>query len=267
MRDIVMTWASGETFCNSEGFAVYLSSWKEITNPHCEKVVLTNDMPASARTKVVEAGGVVIDHTGPIHYLLRDRHLAFYEYLASIKEEARILITDCKDVVFHDDPIWYACQMYPVKGIVLVSEGMKHRNSGWNMIDQYEAQVNVREFRKDMSAEPIINGGVMYGDKTSMMDLLLLLWSNTVRVTGKCTDQAVLNYLVPFLQKSGKVTIVDPHRDKFCLTGEAVKENFIWPKFEKGRFIPSSAISMPFCMVHQWERTKYKDEVLAHYLK
>lgn len=168
------------------------------------------------------------------------------------------VITDSKDVVFQSDPL-------PVPSkVVLVDEGMMHSQSGWNMIDQFEAQANVREFRTDYSKQPVLNGGVVLGTTEGVKNYLFLLWSNTLRAIGRCTDQGVLNYLYADLQHDSDYLVVDPNSSSVCLTGEAVKEGFVTPIFKNGIFFHKSGEA--YAIVHQWERTIHKAEVLAHYL-
>lgn len=265
MNPLVMTWASGETFCKSEGFSIYIKSLKNI--PNARKVILTHDMPEEIRVKINNEVEIHDYDKEKIHYILRDRHLAFWDFLRSnYYYHDACLITDCKDVVFQADPFKFGIQGGYENKVVLVNEGMHHVNSGWNLIDQLEAQSNVREFKKDLRQWKILNGGVMLGNCKKMMELLFLLWTNTVRATGKCTDQGVLNYLYTYLQQMTGYVDVGPHVYDLCLTGEAVKEGFIEVECRDGIFY-CPLDNAPYRIVHQWERTKFKNDVLDRYSK
>lgn len=264
MRKLIATWASGEEFCHSIGFNAYLKSLKVFNDNHCEKVVFTHDMPQDVRDQLISLG-IVIQDVDPseVHFLIRDRNLAYWKYLVSNLDRYYICIfTDSKDVIFQADPfnIFRASDF-----CALVGEGMTHSQSGWNAIDQYECQRNVREFGKSLSDESVINGGVIVGTPSRLRDLFFLLWSNTVRAIGKCTEQAVLNYLYQFLKFDQDFYLCDPKSSNLCVTGEAIKEGHFKPLFEGGKFLhPTTRV--PYSIIHQYERTEYKEAVLAQYL-
>lgn len=47
--NVVITWASGEAFCRSEVFAVYIESLKVFDREFTDIVVFTHDMPQDTR--------------------------------------------------------------------------------------------------------------------------------------------------------------------------------------------------------------------------
>jgi hypothetical protein len=264
VRNAILTWASGEAFCKSEGFRCYVKSLDNIKD--ADRYVFTHDMADDVRQELVDKVTIVDVDPARIHYLLRDRHLIFWEFLIKNKVQYKhVVITDSKDVVFQRDIFNYVDGHW-FDYLHLAGEGMTHKQSGWNLIDQFEAQRNVREFQKEYREWPVINGGVMMGTNNMLSNMLFLLWSNTVRSIGKNTDQGILNYLYSYLQDTGPIFLKEPQRHAFCLTGEAVKEGFVKPLFKDGMFyLPIT--EEPYYIVHQWERTTYKDELLAHYLK
>lgn len=197
--------------------------------------------------------GIVEVNPSKIHFLIRDRHLAYWNFLVENGHKYKYCaFTDSKDVIFQENPFGYVL-FGPM--IAFVSEGMTHSQSGWNSIDQYECQRNVREFSENLSPRPVLNGGVILGSPEELKNFFLLLWTNTVRCVGNCTDQAVINYLFAFLEKEGKqkYVVCDPYRDRMCLTGEAVKEKFFRPTFKDGMFIHPET-EKPYYIVHQYER-------------
>lgn len=256
-KNLVATWASGEEFCKSNGFLNYIKSLDCITN--AEKVIFTHDMPVVTREFLGKFGIQIVDvDPKKVHYLIRDRHLAYWEFLVENSHRYHhCIFADSKDVIFQEDPFGYVL-FGPM--IAFVSEGMTHSQSGWNSIDQYECQRNVREFSENLSPRPVLNGGVILGSSEELKNFFLLLWTNTVRCVGSCTDQAVLNYLFTFLEKEGKqrYVVCDPYRDRMCLTGEAVKEKFFRPTFKDGVFFHPET-EKPYYIVHQYERiNKYQ---------
>lgn len=260
-----MTWASGETFCQSEGFAVYLESLKVIGGD-TDFFVFTHDMPEDVKKQLDDRCiSVVSVDPGEIHFLIRDRNLAYWKFLVENQHRYKYcVITDCKDVVFQVDPIPLLPNLTPE--VILVSEGMTHSQSGWNMIDQLEAQANVREFRTEMRDKPVVNGGVFLGTSRGLKNLCFLIWSNAIRSMGRCTEQGVLNHLCEWLRRDSDYMIVtDRQIEALCLTGEAMKTGIVRADFKEGQFLHENG--QPYMIVHQWERTIHKAEVLSHYLK
>lgn len=263
MKKLIATWASGEEFCNSIGFATYLKSLKVFSSSVVDIVVFTHDMPLNIRQKL-SSFGILVEDVEPsdVHFLIRDRNLAYWKFLIKHHDEYHLCIfTDSKDVVFQTNPfnIFRSSDF-----CALVSEGMTHAQSGWNSIDQFECQRNVREFEISLSNEQVINGGVIIGSPHRLRELFLLLWTNTVRAVGNCTEQAVLNYLYQFLKHDRDFYLCDPKTSSFCLTGEAVKEGYFKPVFQDGLFLHPET-KVPYAIIHQYERTEYKEAVLAQY--
>lgn len=269
-KNVVMTWASGEAFCRSEGFACYVNSLKNIKE--ADFLVFSHDMPEDVRRTLTDRGVVVVDvEPARIKFLLRDRHLIFHEFLSKTRSKYETcVITDSKDVVFQRDPFEYG-QAYWFDYALLAAEGMRHVESGWNMIDQYEAQQGVSlDFVAEYREWPVVNGGVFMGTVNPIKSLLMMIWSNGVRTNGRCTDQGVLNYLWSHLQRDETYFLKEPQRHLFCVTGEAVKEGFFKPVFQNNMFyIPAinGEPYEPYYIVHQWDRTEHKEQILAQYLK
>ena len=262
MINALLTWASGHEFCHSAGFRCYIKSSARVV---ADRFVFTHDMPQDVREDLLNQGFRIIQvPSDQVAFLLRDRHLAYWEYLNRDFHD-RYLITDSKDVIFQEDPF-----LLPMnRGVTLVSEGMLHKQSHWNTIDQLEAQRNVREFQKETANRPVLNGGVLLGDRDSLRNLLFLLWTNTVRATGRCTDQGVLNYLYYFLERDLLYHVADPNSSALCLTGEAVKEGFVHPQFEGGKVLSERAVKpsgrgFTYSIFHQWDRTEYREAILGN---
>lgn len=259
MSNLVATWASGDTFCRSNGFFNYLQS---LSNVEAEKVVFTHDMPDDTRVLLGKMNISIVEvNPTKIHFLIRDRYLAYWNFLVESGHKYKYCaFTDSKDVIFQRNLFEYVL-FGPT--VALMSEGMTHSQSGWNSIDQFECQRNVREFSVDLGSRPILNGGVIIGSSNELRDLFLLLWSNTVRCVGNCTDQAVLNYLYSFLEREGKLKYVvcDPQRDWMCITGEAVKQGHFKPIIEEGVFLHPET-KQQYYVVHQYERIEGIAEIV-----
>lgn len=261
MNNAVVTWASGEEFCKSLGFQSYISSLKNIQN--ADFFVFTHDMPDSVKDSVRKQGINVVDFPKEqISYILRDRHLAYYEWLNNHENDYEIfLFTDSKDVIFQTNPFDH----WNRKSIMLVCEGMDHRHSLWNLNDQAQTQLDVREFRYNIADRPVLNGGIIMGTGTCLKNHFFLLWSNTLKSIGRCTDQAVLNFLYKWLESNPNYSYTDPRKDNFCLTGEAVKEGWIQVEFKDGLY--KNLQGEIFSIVHQWDRLQQSSKIMEKYTK
>lgn len=252
VKNAVFTWASGEAFCNSEGFTCYLNSLDVINE--ADIFVFSHDMPDDARLKIERKATIIDIKPNEVEFLLRDRHRHYRDFLLKNKNAYRkTLITDSKDVVFQRDPFENA-NVHWYEFIYLVGEGMNHVQSGWNLIDQYEAQRNAPQL--DYRDWPVINGGVMLGTSGMLRNLLLMWWSMMTRSAGKCTDQGFLNYLYNgYLQDETCYFVKEPQRHLFCVTGEAIKEGLVDIEFRDGQFIQPLS-QQPYYIVHQWDRVE-----------
>jgi hypothetical protein len=260
MKYAIVTWASGEAFCRSMGFQVYLNSLKNVAAAY---YCFTTDMPADVREYLAKRNITVVDiDPDSVHYLVRDRNLFYWEFLINnLGKHHYYVFTDSKDVIFQENPFVH---MNGGDRVYLASEGMRHDQSPWNLNDQTESQKGVREFIINPSDRPVINAGVFMGSGNRLKDLFFLLWSNTIRSVGACTEQGVLNYLVNFLENDPDYMIMNPKTSSFCLTGEAVKWGHMKTEVKDGVFYPEDSI-FPYAIVHQWERTSHVKEILIKY--
>lgn len=219
MSKAILTFAYGEDFCNSQDYKVFLKS--------CEKI---------------DAELVIVKPTIPIKSILRDRHFCFFEHLSKHKYD-KCLICDSRDVIIQADPFILD------EDFVLVSEGMTHSQSPWNMGDQFHFQRNLLDFHIDKQKDPVINGGVIYGNSDRLKDFCFLVWSNCLK--SGSTDQAVINYLSTFLK---------PHIPDydFCITGEGIKEGFVSVQEIDGCYYSNGKLCRIF---HQWDRTIFAENV------
>jgi hypothetical protein len=150
---------------------------------------------------------------------------------------------------------------------------MVHLVSPWNMMDQFKCQRPLKSYQFDQQMWPVINTGTIVGTQTEMKDLFFLLWTNCVRVTDlknndllvpSCTDQAVMNYMYhAFLHEDRRYKLLEPQKNVFCVLGEAVLRNYLdpAPEFKDGKLhYPNDGY--PYVIFHQWERTKYREDIL-----
>lgn len=254
MSNAIVTWASGEQFCKSPEFSVYIQSAMSID---VERVIYTTETEPLMDYKTIRDNFNIIK-VHNCHNLMRDRNYFFWQFCLSSQNE-RVLICDSKDVIFQRDPFEYSSK----EEIFLVEEGMLHKESPWNINEQKQVQAGLKENFIPFRDNAVVNAGVYLGRPIDLKHLFLLIWTNAIR-TSACTDQAVLNYLVNHLKKDPVYNFVNPLSDDFCLTGEAVKEGFVKVGFENGKFL-NSKTGNPYFLVHQWDRTEFREQILAQY--
>jgi hypothetical protein len=261
----IITWASGTMFCRSRGFQAFVKSLVSIweTDVH----FFTHEMPDDVRLQLEELGYFVHLVEEDVRFITRDRFYHYWKFLLG-KNYKYVLAVDCKDVVFQDSPFFWLEDRVSVldRFVYLISEGMVHRQSGWNLIEQFEFQKNVMGFLWECRPDPVLNGGVMLGTQEDLANLFFMIWSVSIRNIGNCTDQAGLNYLYHFLKNDQKYKIACPHEENFCITGEAIKEGYISPEVRDGIFYNSTS-KKPYYLVHQYDRTVYLEDVFSRYLK
>ena len=276
-RNLILSWASGEEFCKLDTFQVFCKSLSAVA---ADKVFFTTSMPDDVADDLESQGIKVLEAPkDQIEYFSRDRYLIYREYLLSYGHKYDYVLTaDSKDVIFQQNPfdwieLWKA-RFDNIQGdhsflnnfVIFVSEGMKVEQSPWNLIEQFEFQHDVRPtFRKEPRGRWVLNSGIYLGTPDALKNYFMLLWSVHMKTIGPCTEQACLNYLYHFLEEDETYSVTQPWNDTFCLTGEAVKHGHVKPILKDG-FLQISDTN-PYFLLHQWERTEFKDDLLAHWLR
>lgn len=277
-ENLILSYAAGAEFCRSPGFFCFLKSLKNVPNADC--TLCTNDMPEDIRSILIEDFNIeVIDVPKErIHNLLRDRHLAFWDYLNNHGHKYQhVLLADCKDVIFQKNPFdwvndWKSryiriagCKDFLSHFVILVSEGFRMGRSGFACIEQFEFERDIPlPFLQKDRTRWVVNGGVILGKPRAVQDLAFLLWSVTLKSIGKITDQATLNWLLRFLDDDDCYIVSHPQHDDLCLTGEGVKEEGVKPIVQEG--LICNPHEKPYYIVHQWDRIdEFKQMVLALY--
>lgn len=262
MSQLVLTWVSN---CNQNNFPEYKVFFKSLraTGYSDEIVILTNSLDPEYREEFKKFDCVIqdVDPQIQVYYILRDRHLAFWNFLNTNKHlYKKIIIADARDIVFQKNPF----DVQIVQNITLASEGFLHRDSAFNCVDQLHAQRVVRDFDHKYADWPVINGGFIYGTNEAIKNFCFLIWSNSVKTAAGVTDQAVINYLYnAYLRHDDDYYVADPHKSSLILTGEAVKENLI-QVYQKYHQICMNNDEI-YYVFHQWDRTIFAKEILQKY--
>lgn len=276
-ESLVLTFAGGDQIFRDPTFWVYVNSLKNIKD--ADPVILTHSMPEDVRDRLFTLEVEVVDvKPAELHYLYRDRHLCFWEYLNDHGHKYKyVLVTDCRDVVFQANPFdWiegWKKRHDDIKGhkrfldhfVILTAEGHKIAQSGFACVEHFEFERDVpRPFLKKNKDKYVVNGGTFLGTPRALQDWHFLVWTTQMKTIGRCTDQATVNWLMYYLEHDDTYSVSFPQHDNLCLTGEGVKEGAVEPLLKDGVVLNPKGERYYF--VHQWDRLDgLKEEVLAQY--
>lgn len=278
MKDLLISWASGDSFCKLPEFRVFLESIRVSGMAEsADIVILTRGMPSEIQSLITShfGFGLLFVEDSEMRYVSRDRFLHYWNFLIEKgRSYKRVLHTDSKDVIFQSNPFEFLDQ-FSGEYVVFVPEGMKHAVSFWNMMDQLKSQRKLVSYRKVPNDWQVLNGGVFGGTMSKMRDFLFLHWSNCSKTIDPiflegegCTDQAILNYLYhSFLFKDPSYLVLEPEENGFALLGEAVCQKYLTRMpMMLDNLVVNPYNNLPYCLFHQWERTEFKEALLEKYL-
>lgn len=274
-ENLILSYAGGNALCRSDGFWAFVDSVRNV--PNADLALVTHEMPVDVHNTLWELGVEIYDFH-KTEYILRDRHLAFWQYLNEHGHKYRyILLSDCKDVVFQKNPFdWIGVWQNRFKNIdgnkdflddfvVLLSEGFKMSRSGFACIEHFEFEQGMPErFHQPDRDRWVINGGVSLGTPQALQHFEFLLWCITLKSVGRITDQATLNWVLRFLEKEDIYSVSHPHHDTLGIVCEGIKEGALPLNVKEGMVCNTK--DEPYCIVHQWDRVEeLKELVLSQY--
>lgn len=273
MNNLLLSWASGQAFCHLPEFRVYLESIKTSgMTKNTDIVFFTHDMDEQSKRLIVQEYGYrLLEVSDPsLRYVNRDRFRHYWNFLVDCEDNYQyVLHTDSKDVYFQSNPFDYLS--YFESKVLLVPEGMNHEDSRWNLMDQYKSQNALYSYKINPREWPVINSGTIGGSYQEMKNLFFLLWTNSLHVLDAtqpkdfvrpcCTDQAVMNYLYHGYLYKDKTYKLLSLQNTFCAVGEAVDRDFVKPEPTFDGSCLLHANGEKFKIFHQWERTKYRNQI------
>lgn len=269
MKNLLLTYVGGEGFIEREDFRVFLRS-AHLTMPGVDKIVCHHHAYDIHQIDWVEKEFGVEFMKCPTPHgknVLLDRWGAYHHATSGIRLYKHVAIADARDIVFQDNPFKHeeARIEAEYKYLVVCSEGMKHRQSEWNLIDQFKYQMPFGEYQSDFKDWDVFNAGFVMGTPASISELSMLMWQGYVGRQG-VSDQAVFNHLI-----NGRYGLVSsliyhrPSHSQLCLTGEGVDRGYVKAKIGADGIVYDPESGKRYCVFHQWDRTDGKQTILDKY--
>jgi hypothetical protein len=179
-----------------EGIKVFIKSIYSLKNKSFDTVLLdaSGDGSGEEITEFAKKNDVsIVKINKQIDSLYIDRFQAYKEYLSQTTYH-HIILSDCTDVYLQKDP-FLDLETYQ-SGLVLSSENALIKDIQWN----YDIIKNVYgyEIADRFIEEPIINSGIIAGDRTSLDIICSLIVSEHYK-THRCftgSDQGILMKII-----------------------------------------------------------------------
>ena len=260
MKNLLINFFYGDDIFKSLDLKIYEKSLQKIKN--VDKVAFVKDV-SEENLKILETKYDYLVHTNIHFYYI---FFEFYFYLKDIaKDYDYVMYLDTRDVIIQQDPFEYMRSMPDVK-LFFACEGMKvienDVNYTWN--HHYRTSETMpHAFYEDLE---VVNGGTIGGRREDMLYVYLLAVTNSNRKTeGVIPDQAVYSIMSYLMRGFDQVKFFHPLTDNFCITGEGVKRHNVPMQMKDG--LACNMSGEPYCLFHQWDRTKFADEIRERFLK
>ena len=257
--NLVINHCYGDKLFKSFDNNIYLESMDKIKN--AKKVLLFTNTSHEDIKKVAKYYDIIIEFKAEIIYLDE----IFYEFLSTCSDEYEyVLVSDSRDVIFQKDPFEYMIENK--KNIYMTSEGMKVKDSIPNNNWVFNLLKSQRDFNEQVFENQVLNGGVFGGKAEHIMMLLLMSFTNRNRNShNPVYNQPVYCFADYYLKMAKFAEICKPDTSLFCITGEGVGKHGVPMKIVDG--LACNENDEPYCIVHQWDRTFFAEEVRSRYLE
>jgi|SRR5208282_1964399 len=245
-----------------------------------EKLLFVRNITQEARDNLIKLGFRLIDHYATRDELVRELN-DYYElgrsrfrilatYLADHVDEYRYIVaTDMRDVIFQSDPsVWLANHEHD---LVCAHESWLIRNEPWNskwMRDGGYAGFDNCE---------ALCSGTFAGTSRAMLEVFTYM---ALKTRDGLADQGTFNYLIRTRFKD--IAYIPRYREGFTATCAAFRTNDFAsgvvksledqgypsrptdeiPLFNKKTGTVMTSSSMPFCIVHQYDRDVNWKEII-----
>lgn len=193
-----------------------------------------------------------------LHEFRLERHIAEQRFADSVLaiERARaasavdrVIMVDCRDVVFQYNPSTWLNNRIADRRIVFSSEGITHKNEPWNkqmMRDCYGSIID------ELEDKMVINAGVIAGYTDDVVDLCKRQVSWIERAAGSPCDQSSLNIIVHTEGVDGAYITDDS--DAWALQLHVKIHNRIPLRINQESTLLNNE-NKPYCIVHQYDRS------------
>lgn len=262
-HNYVFTWACGEEFFKSIGFHAFLESINRLR--FAEVVVFSDKFHHQWEQRLNQLGHYVVESKG-VYYLLRDRWHHYAKTLYNLNADY-VLLCDCKDIIFQDDPFKIVKDL-DIKGefVLFCDEGIKHGENDWNGGDQFRCQIHVvGEWKKEFLNRPVLNGGFIIGTPKKLAQIATMIWTNMIRnPQPPFSDQAMLNYLYFWIEDDPEIFVANPFDHNLCLTGQGIVEEKVYYGLKDDIF-RNLVTDEKYYAFHQWDRTEWAELIKKKY--
>lgn len=170
-----------------------------------------------------------------------------------------VITTDCKDVVFQEDPVKWLDDNLGDKDIVASCESLRYQDEPWGDDNLRNSYPMVHD---KMRSQPIWNCGVQAGRSRAMKDLWLNIWLACKAGAIHNPDQAAYNLLLNMMAWS-KITKFTMSEDAWaCQAGttvdptkiESFRASLLDPEPLWNGTCSTTAAGKTHAILHQWDR-------------
>lgn len=283
--DELKYWVNSIKKSGFEGDIVLVAT--NITKETIEKLV-SKGVKISAYGKQDEKGNFLAQSNGAPHV---ERFFYIWNFLRENGSDYDYVITtDTRDVVFQSNPtVWIDETVNGgYDGLIASSEGLKYEDEPWG-------NNNLREafgpfFHNIYKSSIIQNVGTIAGEMAYVRDLLFMIFQMSINRPIPIVDQAVYNILIeqkPLKEYVRFTTNIDAWAIQLGTTAEAVKAGFgdigmsvaqnpsnmilyqskyqdEQPDITEDGFVVNHK-GNKFVIVHQYDRTAWKQKIMEKY--
>ncbi len=257
-NDVIIGSASNYNWWDFQNYAISLSR----SGFRGRKVLFVHNISRVARETLVTLGFEIIDFTPTMNQIVVERFKILHNWLAKQEGLRYVIHCDVRDVVFQTDTsLWMEKQSAKIFG---TSEFIVYKDEACNpfWVEQLYGCTGLDTLRH----EDVICAGTLCGEAETIKKLSLRIFESSTDRHGD--DQAALNILLRTEFKD-EMIIPEP-ADAFVLTagwwligfqpdnadcpvGKRSRLQKMPPELKDGIAYPQAS-SIPFCIVHQYER-------------
>lgn len=250
-----------------EHFAFYQVCWKSllsVVDPAKYRLVVPNIQSSPELIAAIPTAFNVRNGTMPEVGIHRGTSADVMKWAMSMEGDPGdgVLFLDSRDLLFQRDPFADISEY----DLIAAGEGATHGQCEWNARDQGAAMSYLPAgLNEDTGKWPVVCAGVMGGRRLPARAALMSVWLLASTYTRGGTDQAAWNYIWnKHLKHEPNNWLCDPNVSDWCLHGHHLGKIRPEPRMEGGQII-SGATGRPYALVHQWDRTPWRDEILRRW--